>query len=172
MPDSPTDARQTGRDTPGAQALRAGRVSLPGQAYLLTTCAHDQAPILMEGMHPRIIIGSLFWLRDQGRVRLHAFVVMATHIHFVMTLEAGHSLPRVLQTFKGFTARQINAARGADAPVWQEGYRDDRINDYEDMRCRVQYVHENPVRPGLVRAPDEYMFSGAYRDYRYKLDGW
>ena len=132
----------------------------------------DREPLLREPRHARIVTDALFWMRDQGRIRLHGFVIMPDHVHCALALEPGSTLRRVLQTLKGFTARQINLKRKSDRSVWQEQYRDNRMTDYEEVRCAILYIHENPVRAGLVSQPEEYAFSGAHPRFRNKLDAW
>ena len=162
----------TGRDTPGSHALRAYRKDIPGQTYFITTRATEGAPRLTLDPKARIIIEALFWLRDQGRIRLHAFVVMPDHLHFAMTLEPGNTLARVMQTFKGWTSRQINATRASASTVWQTQYRDDAVRNYDAMWSRVNYIQENPARAGLVAKAENYPFPSASEAYHCRVDSW
>jgi putative transposase len=86
---------------------------------------------------------------------LDAHVVMPDHIHAIvwLSLGAGLSLGRVVGTFKGLSARRVNAAWGrVGTALWQRGYHDHVIRSVGELaRCR-QYVADNPRRWCPVRS--------------------
>ncbi len=45
--------------------------------------------------------------------------------------------------------------------MWQEGSHPEVIQGYEMMREKIQYIHANPVRAGLVENPTEWRYSSA-----------
>jgi len=95
-----------------------------------------------------------------ARYQLHAFVVMANHVHMLVT-------PRVVATkwlgpLKGFTAHEANRILGNHGkPFWQDESYDHLVrSDSEFGRIR-EYIENNPVTVGLVSAPDEFRCSSA-----------
>ncbi|MCP4424656.1 MAG: hypothetical protein GY803_09205 [Chloroflexi bacterium] len=53
-----------------------------------------------------------------------------------------------------------NHARGkAQYAVWKEQARGIPIRTEKAFRVKLNYIHMNPVRAGIVAAPDEYAFS-------------
>ncbi len=68
--------------------------------------------------------------------------------------EAGwmeYSLPEILKSIKGRSARQINLALKRSGPVWQEEFFDHVLRSNDSLVDRVDYVCQNPVRAGLVK---------------------
>jgi len=92
---------------------------------------------------------------------LHAFVVMANHVHVLLTPLV--PAPKLLRSVKGFSAREANKVLGRTGePFWQSESYDRWVrNDVEFGRIE-RYIVENPVRAGLVSAPGEYRWSSAY----------
>ena len=132
--------------------LRAGRVSLPGQAYLVTTRTVAREPLLGHFAAARATVRSLRDCSGLGFALTLAFVVMPDHVHWLLQL-GGHPLAVAVQRFKGRAARAINAGRGRSGPVWQPGFQDHALRREENLAQVARYLLLNPVRAGLVRHP-------------------
>jgi len=92
---------------------------------------------------------------------LHAFVVMANHVHLLVTPLLRPSL--LMHSLKRFTARAANSVLGRTGQFWQrESY--DRLvrNDSEFDRIK-HYIENNPVKAGLASTPEDYVWSSARR---------
>jgi len=74
---------------PGQRSLRDGLISLTGHAYFVTSNAASTGVCLAEPKCAKTVISSLEWLRDRGRIELHAYAVMPDHVHLVLTLGEG-----------------------------------------------------------------------------------
>ena len=83
-------------------------------------------------------------------ILLDAAVVMPDHLHFVAGLK-GDSLAKIMQSFKGYTAREINKVLKKKGPFWQPQYHDHAIRKDEDLIEVVLYTLQNSVRAGLVK---------------------
>jgi putative DNA methylase len=101
-------------------------------------------------------------LHDHGtRYELHAAIVMPDHVHLLLTPlrdETGwpHSLPRILKSLKGSSARSVNRLSGSSGPVWQEESFDHVPRSQESFEDKREYIRQNPVRRGLVQRPEDY----------------
>ena len=177
---------------PHSADLRKGRVSIPEECYFVTTCATARRPVFLDPNAATIVIEGLRWLRDQGRIHLLGFVVMPDHLHMAFALQTrqecrshnpgvrdettcGSDIPvatlsDVMKVLKGFTSRVIRERLGLQQTVWQDGYHDHRLRDRSEFETRLAYMHDNPVRQGLVKLPAEYQFSTAHPDYEKEID--
>lgn len=99
-----------------------------------------------------IVAGALTHF-DATRYRLEAWCVMPNHVHAVFTPLAGYSLPKVLHSWKSFTAHAINKKLGRSGQLWQSESYDHLIRDHGDLMHHVLYVHENPTKAGLTDWP-------------------
>jgi putative transposase len=112
-----------------------------------------------------LFVKVLFDYRDQGKFRLHAFVLMPDHFHVLMTIGPEMTVERAVQFIKGgfsFRAGRELDFRGA---VWQRGFSETRVLDEASFKAHVDYIHDNPVRAHLVDSPEQYRFCSAYPGY-------
>jgi REP element-mobilizing transposase RayT len=141
----------------GSNSLRKGRASIKNQHYLITTKVYERKPLLNQEGAANIVLESLRWLEEQGKIILDAAVVMPDHLHIVMGLRKG-SLAEVMRSFKGYTAYKINKLEKKKGPIWQPQYHDHALRQDEDLNQVVLYTLSNPVRAGLVKDFQNYPF--------------
>ena len=116
------------------------------------------------------------WRRFDGvRYRLIAWVVMPNHVHVLIHPHPGWSLAKIVQSWKSYTAKKILAmecrrtgsAGGPSATVlpshtlWQREYWDRYIRDEKHYTQAVNYIHNNPVKAGLVEKACDWIWSSA-----------
>ncbi len=159
-------------DKRGRRSLRNARISLTGHTYFVTSNTANIGVYLAEPKCAEIVMSSLQWLRERGRIELHAYAVMPDHLHLVLTLGEQVTLAQIMQALKGYTAQRINELAGRKGRVWEKGYYEHGIRDQEDMRRRVKYTVENPERAGLVEQYEEWPYSSAHESRRVSVDPW
>ena len=104
-------------------------------------------------------------LHDEGlKLRMHALVVMPDHVHLIFTpmtdpLGKPYGLSEILGGIKGASAHTINKHLKRRGPVWQDESFDHILRREEKLEEKVEYVRQNPVRKGLVKAPEEYPYT-------------
>jgi putative transposase len=157
-------------DEPHGANLRKGRISLPGVCYFITTNVERNCPLIPFPDGAALIIGSLRWLHENDRVRLAGYVVMDNHVHFMIVLQETFTLPSILDSFKTYTATRINRLLKRKGTFWQEGYWDHAIRDEADFWGHLKYIHNNPVRRGLVERPEDYGYSTAHPSHMGDID--
>jgi REP element-mobilizing transposase RayT len=109
----------------------------------------------------KMIIDALKYHSEiMGHYELHHFVVMANHVHVLVTPRVAVS--KLMQSLKRHTAREGNRLVGVRGlPFWQEERYDRLVRDAEEFHKIASYVEMNPVRAGLVAAPEEFPWSSA-----------
>lgn len=120
--------------------------------------------------YARLFLRTIYGYRRQGQFELHAFVLMPDHVHLLLTPAPGVTLERAIQFIKGGYSHAITAELGRKGEVWQRGFTDHRIRDASDFEIHRIYIHENPVKRGIVEQAPEYRYCSAYTGF--KLDGW
>jgi len=113
-----------------------------------------------------LFIATLFHYRDLGEYKLHAFVVMRDHFHVLLTIEGTRSIERVVQKIKGGFSYRARVELGFSGEIWHRGFTDKRIWDPDQFVSARQYIHDNPVRKGIVPAAERYPFSSANPKFR------
>ncbi|MGA9069794.1 MAG: transposase [Terracidiphilus sp.] len=97
-----------------------------------------------------------------GKITVHDFVIMPNHIHILMTLPGEVTLEKAMQLIKGGFSFRANKELGFRGEVWQRGYSDVQIVDEQSWQRHREYIDSNPVKAGLVNAPEEYLYGTAY----------
>ena len=99
-------------------------------------------------------------LRFNGeRHRLHAAVIMPTHVHILMEPMKGHNLSRILQGIKGASAREINKLTGGSGTFWLDESYDHVVRSEKQYWRFVRYIAENPIKAGL-RDHEYWLYTG------------
>jgi len=136
--------------------------------YFITAGTFSKIHVLQSDRMAGLFCKTLFEYRDSGKLRVHAFVVMPNHVHLLITVPDGMTLERVMQLVKGGFSHEAGKQFGIRSAIWQKSFVDRRVRDaFECIRFR-NYIHQNPVRAGLVGRAEEYAYSSANPEF--KLD--
>jgi len=90
---------------------------------------------------------------------LLGYVFMPDHFHALLWPRHPLTISRVLQDIKYCSSRNLNRVRGTAGTVWQHQFSDRFVRDAEEFQQRLEYMHYNPVRKGLVANPEEWRWS-------------
>jgi REP element-mobilizing transposase RayT len=147
--------------TPGHAALRKGRVSIPGQAYLLTAVTLYRRPVFRDPAAAFVVsrVHNTPWLwRDS---KLLAWVLMPDHWHGLVVLGKQDDLHSLVGRFKAVTARLVEDRFKVNGCLWSRGFQDRALRDDESLRTTARYLIANPLRAGLVDNVGNYPFWNA-----------
>jgi len=100
---------------------------------------------------------------------LRAWVIMPNHVHLLFLVQAVPT-SRLVDAWKGFTAKAANKILRRHGPFWQKGYWDTYMkDDRHELRTR-RYIEKNPVKAKLVTSPKDWPRSSArFRDAYERL---
>jgi putative transposase len=132
---------------------------LHGAVYFLTfRSARGDLP---EPARQPVIDTVLF--DDRRKYDLYLGVIMSDHVHLVLQplrkpQGTYHSLPEIMKTIKGISARKINVILQTTGTVWQEESFDRIIRDQHELDEKLGYMWNNPAKAGLVTDPADYPY--------------
>lgn len=129
--------------------------------YHVSTQAWNRTNILQSERMARLLLDTLYLYRSLEKFQLHAFVVMPNHLHVLISPHPTITLERSVQFIKGGFSHRAKAEPGFVSEVWQRGFTDHRIRDFEDFARHVEYIPLNPVRAGIIMNAAEFQFSSA-----------
>ncbi len=93
--------------------------------------------------------------------RLHAWVVMPNHVHLLLTPGIEPSV--ALRRLKGVSARKANQVLGLTGrPFWQAESYDHLVRSQAEFERIENYILQNPVRAGLARSEEAYVWSSGF----------
>jgi REP element-mobilizing transposase RayT len=109
-----------------------------------------------------LMVSALLYGQDCMKYyELHAWVVMANHVHLLLTPFV--EMTKITHSLKRFTAREANRILGLTGPFWQEESYDRLVRNAGEFDRIVRYIECNPVKAGLVLAPADFPWSSAAR---------
>ena len=97
--------------------------------------------------------------RARYAVTLHAYCLMPNHVHLVLGT-AALPLDRFMQCLQQSYTQRFNRRYAQVGHVFQGRYKALLCETDEYLVTLVRYVHQNPVRAGLVTRAEDYPYSG------------
>jgi len=91
--------------------------------------------------------------------RIHAFCLMSNHCHLAIQVGRG-SLSRILQNLSFRYTRWVNWRRQRSGHLFQGRYKAVLVDADSYLHALTRYIHLNPVRAGVVKEPENYLWSG------------
>ena len=156
-----------------------------GNTFFITTTVVNFDPILSCGdTYYLILIDSLRHVLEEHHATLFAYVLMPSHVHIIIAMPEGESISDLMRDFKKFTSTKIrqqlekdnqtswilklkaNAATSKEQvfKLWMDRFDDVVIFSEKVLRQKIEYIHYNPVKAGLVEKPEDWKYSSA-RNY-------
>lgn len=136
--------------------------------FFITSNTAQQTAVFQVEAWARVFLKALYHYRRDGNYSLHEFVLMPHHFHLLITPAIGITLEKAVQLIKGGCSYQLKRAGRTKPGVWQRGFTDRRLRDAEEYQGCREYIHQNPVKAGLVQRPEDYRYGSAYPGW--KLD--
>lgn len=143
--------------------------------------------LLKPDKYKDIVMGSLQFLVQNGRIKLYGFVIMPNHLHVIWQMREGIKPADVQRDFLKYTAQQIKFDLIQNHPAVLEKFRvqvKDRSYQIWEHRPlsvplwsklvfeqKLDYIHQNPVQEKwkLADLPENYYYSSA-RYYLLNID--
>jgi|SRR6266404_159130 len=156
------------------------RINNENAAHFVTSTIVEWLPVFTTAPCCDILVCSFEFCRQQKELRIHAWVILDNHFHAIVS---GPNLARTLRDLKKFTAHKIldqlelegrqwllnqlayfRAAHKRESAhqIWQEGVHPQSISSDEMMLQKLEYLHNNPVKRGLVASPEHWVYSSAH----------
>jgi putative transposase len=115
-----------------------------------------------------IIERNIEFYRIRDNAKIYAYVIMPHHLHLIIDMPAEKSISDYMRDFKRRSSieffKSINHETGR---LWQEKFDDLDLITYQVFLTKINYIHMNPVRSGLVSEPEDWPYSSA----RYYSNG-
>jgi putative transposase len=97
-------------------------------------------------------------MRERHRFLLFGYVVMPEHVHLLISESAKSSPSVVLKALKQCVSRELNSA-GRLPRFWQPRFYDFNVWSSKKLKEKLEYMHSNPVKRGLVKSPGDWIWS-------------
>ncbi len=107
------------------------------------------------------IVQDTLLFNHQKKYELICWCIMPNHVHTLIAPVEGMSLSEIMYDWKSYTTHAINKALNRKGKLWMMEYFDRYIRDDNHFQKVVNYIHNNPVKAGLVAEPADWRWSSA-----------
>jgi len=154
--------------------------------YYLTFQIVGWVDIFTRQVYKDIAISSLKYCQQNKGLCIFAYVIMSNHIHLLAQSDCD-DLSGTIRDFKNYTSKKFlevindglesrsewlkmvfeyhgKLKDNQNYQVWTHENHAELIYSQKFIEQKVDYIHENPVRSGIVTRPEDYLYSSA-RNY-------
>ena len=132
-----------------------------GHLHFLTFSCYRRLPLLNTVRARNIFVNALEDIRERHGVLVAGYVVMPDHVHLLIGEPTKGTLSMVLQALKQRVSRDLRKGSldGDLKRFWQARFYDFNVHSAGKRREKLDYMHANPVKRGLVKNPAEWVWS-------------
>lgn len=148
-------------------------------AYFITSTVIEWIPIFTSEKYYNILIDTIKFYQLHNKLEIFAYVILPEHFHMIMRCK---ELKKNVQLIKMYSAKQIikelkadnnisvleklnlfkkSYKVNSDYQIWQEGFHPQVILNEKMYEQKMNYIHYNPVKRGLVAEITDWKYSSA-----------
>ena len=137
-------------------------IFIPNSCYIVTASIHNKIPFFKDDERLNLLQNTLFQTAESYDWKLQAWALFPNHYHFIIhACSKSKTVKSLIQRIHSQTAREVNILDGIkDRQVWFQ-YWDTCITYEKSYYPRLNYVHNNPVKHGVVAVAENYHFCSA-----------
>jgi len=166
------------------------------KAYYITMTVVGWLDVFTRKNHRDVLIESLKYCQKEKGLIIYAYVIMSNHIHMIVQTSEPHQIKDTIRDFKKFTSKKIlfqiqnepesrrewmlkifedeaeQSKKHKTYKFWQVGNHAIEVFTEKFIWGKINYIHENPVRAGLVKQQWDWIYSSAsnYQDEESVLE--
>jgi len=158
--------------------------------HFITFATVQWVDVFTRSIYSDIIVDSLKFCQQNKGLQILAWCIMPNHIHLVVEAIGKEPLSNILRDFKKFTSAEIIRAiesnpresrkswmlwifkkageqntRNTEYQFWQQDNHPVECSTEDILSSRLDYLHENPVRAGIVWHEEDFKYSSGVDYY-------
>ncbi len=109
-------------------------------------------------------------LRIQPSCLIYAYCLMSNHLHLLVQ-EKDEGVSEAVKRIGILYAQYFNRKYERNGHLFQDRFRSEPVNNMEYFVTLLRYIHQNPVKAGLVEHVSDYPWS-SWSEYGLNTDGF
>ncbi len=158
------------------------RIRSDRRIHFVTFGVYKHIPVFKSKICAEEFLLNLRHYCDGEKCLLHGYVIMPDHIHLLVEVDSSANISDLIRDIKKYFTHlvrtrlcdklpvNINSFRQNDTfQFWERGFDEVTISSDKIFWVKLKYLHNNPVKAGIVSKAEDYGFSSA-RGYLMKSD--
>jgi REP element-mobilizing transposase RayT len=153
--------------------------------YFVTFTLINWIDLFIRDSYREVFIESLGYCQRHKGLQVHAYCIMTSHIHLILSANDGYNLSSIIRDLKSYTSFKLgqvikttkesrrewmllimNAGglknqRNKGFQLWQQHNHPIELRTVEMTNQRLNYIHNNPVAAGFVDDPTAWTWSSS-----------
>lgn len=138
---------------------RLPRFVIPGQPQHVIVRGNNRSDIFRSEVDYQFYLEKLQSACDKHECKIHAYVLMANHVHLLITPQTEEGLSKLMQMLGRYYVQYYNDAYQRSGTLWEGRYKSTLVDSEAYLLTCMRYIELNPVRAGMVAHPSEYPWS-------------
>jgi len=130
-------------------------------AYFVTSVTYERKSVFNDRFASELLLNIILYHKYSSHFHIYGFVIMPDHFHIIIQPYAEITLSTIIKRIKGNFTRFYNLYANYSEPIWQKSFYDHGIRHNQELIRIINYIHNNPVRKGMVTEQTRYEFSSS-----------
>jgi putative transposase len=139
---------------------RRPRKLLPDGLFHVTARGVAEELIFRDDADRARFLWQLREVRERCAWNLLAYCLMGTHYHLLLQASR-EQLSQGMQRLNGLYAQRFNRRHGRKGHLYEERFSAWLLHDEQHLERTIRYILENPVRAGLCKRVEDWLWSWA-----------
>ncbi|MEI6125865.1 MAG: transposase [Pseudomonadota bacterium] len=146
------------------------RAQTKGGTYFFTLVTYSRTKIFAHEENIDLLRNAFKNVMSVHPLKIDAFVLLPDHLHCMWTLPVNDGVfSKRWRLIKSHVSQECDAKyknmpsetrqTKKEQAVWQRRFWEHQIRDDRDFKAHCDYIHYNPVKHGLVKAPGDWQYS-------------
>lgn len=140
------------------------------QTYHIMIRGNERKNLFLDDYDRLRFIDTLYEKKKEKEFELYAYCLMDNHVHLLIK-EGSDELARIMKRINTSYAYYFNKKYKRIGHVFQDRYKSEIIEDEKYLLAAARYIHNNPVKAGIVKEASQYKWS-SFGDYAGMKKSW
>lgn len=142
---------------------RVARKKSESGIYHIVLRGINKQIIFFDDEDKKVFLNRLKLIKDKADFDIYAFCFMDNHVHLLVR-EKNVSISEIMRKCLTSYVYWYNCKYERIGNLFQDRFNSEPIETDEYLLCAVRYIHQNPVKAGIVESPSQYAWS-SYSSY-------
>ena len=142
---------------------RTARKKSGSGVYHVVLRGNNKQTIFYDDEDQEVFLNRIKLAKEKYMFDLYSFCLMGNHVHLLVR-EREATIGRIMQYLLASYVFWYNSKYERVGNLFQDRYKSEPIDSDSYLLCATRYIHQNPLKAGVVREVGEYRWSsyGAY----------